>query len=191
MANGYASIYSGEQIDNAIGKGVGLPAPSVANEGKVLGVKDGQWALLSKTAGDAVLGPKTITENGTYDPADDGLDGYSQVTVNVSGGGGSETFSDSFEATPGLTVPASVVTFIEGITVNDAVFIEDTSTDILSRFCDTSSTGSGSSSRKNIYGTTTGTTRVLLLSYYASSNEIISANANLRGKTIRFRAMSF
>lgn len=30
------------------------------------------------------LGTKTITENGTYDAEDDGLDGYSSVTVNVS-----------------------------------------------------------------------------------------------------------
>ena len=29
------------------------------------------------------LEPKTISENGTYDPADDGVDGYSEVTVNV------------------------------------------------------------------------------------------------------------
>lgn len=35
------------------------------------------------------LGTKTVTQNGTYDPADDSLAGYSEVTVNVSGGGGS------------------------------------------------------------------------------------------------------
>ena len=29
-------------------------------------------------------GTKTITTNGTYDPADDGLDAYTEVTVNVS-----------------------------------------------------------------------------------------------------------
>lgn len=33
----------------------------------------------------AVLGSKTITSNGTYDPRDDSLDGYSSVTVNVAG----------------------------------------------------------------------------------------------------------
>ena len=31
---------------------------------------------------------KTITENGTYSAEDDGADGYDEVTVNVSGGGG-------------------------------------------------------------------------------------------------------
>ena len=35
------------------------------------------------------LEPKTITENGTYDPTDDGVDGYSEVTVNVPSSGGS------------------------------------------------------------------------------------------------------
>lgn len=39
---------------------------------------------------DARLGTKTITENDTYIALDDELDGYSSVTVNVSGGG--ETF---------------------------------------------------------------------------------------------------
>jgi hypothetical protein len=34
------------------------------------------------------LGTKTITENGTYSAKDDGVDGYSEVTVNVSGGSG-------------------------------------------------------------------------------------------------------
>lgn len=35
--------------------------------------------------GGADLGQKTITANGTYDASDDGLDGYDQVTVNVTG----------------------------------------------------------------------------------------------------------
>lgn len=34
------------------------------------------------------LGTKSITSNGTYSASSDGYDGYSQVTVNVSGGGG-------------------------------------------------------------------------------------------------------
>lgn len=37
------------------------------------------------TGGSAVLVTKTITENGTYDASDDDADGYSEVTVNVSG----------------------------------------------------------------------------------------------------------
>ena len=36
--------------------------------------------------GGSTLVSKTITQNGTYDPADDNADGYSEVIVNVSGG---------------------------------------------------------------------------------------------------------
>lgn len=36
--------------------------------------------------GGSTLGTKTITQNGTYNATDDNLDGYSEVTVNVSGG---------------------------------------------------------------------------------------------------------
>jgi hypothetical protein len=39
-------------------------------------------------SGGSVLTTKTITQNGTYDAEDDNADGYSSVTVSVSGGGG-------------------------------------------------------------------------------------------------------
>ena len=45
-------------------------------------------ALAPYVDGNPVLVEKSITENGTYDPADDEADGYSSVEVNVSGGGG-------------------------------------------------------------------------------------------------------
>lgn len=35
------------------------------------------------TGGDTILGSKTITRNGEYDPSDDNLDGYSSITVNI------------------------------------------------------------------------------------------------------------
>lgn len=43
------------------------------------------YLLIEKqvTSGGATLVEKTITANGTYDPADDDADGYSEVTVNV------------------------------------------------------------------------------------------------------------
>ena len=40
---------------------------------------------LELNGGASVLVPKTITENGTYNASSDSADGYSQVTVNVSG----------------------------------------------------------------------------------------------------------
>jgi hypothetical protein len=39
---------------------------------------------------------KTITQNGTYNASDDNADGYSSVTVNVQGGGGSYPVADAF-----------------------------------------------------------------------------------------------
>lgn len=41
--------------------------------------------------GGATVGTKTISSNGTYDPADDNLDLYSSVTVNVPSGGSTLT----------------------------------------------------------------------------------------------------
>ena len=40
-------------------------------------------AAITELPDPAVLDDKTITANGTYDPSDDDLDGYSEVTVNV------------------------------------------------------------------------------------------------------------
>ena len=45
------------------------------------------YLTTSDLGGSAYLGTKTITVNGTYDASTDGYDGYSEVTVNVSGGG--------------------------------------------------------------------------------------------------------
>ena len=50
----------------------------------------------------AKLVTKEITENGTYDATDDSANGYSSVTVNVEGGGGSSDFS-----TAQMTINAS------------------------------------------------------------------------------------
>lgn len=47
---------------------------------------------------------KTITENGTYEASDDDADGYSEVTVNVSGGGG----EDDFTTHPGGNIAAII-----------------------------------------------------------------------------------
>lgn len=46
-------------------------------------------AAILSIAGNPVIQPKTITENGTY-TAPSGVDGYSPITVNVSGGGGTD-----------------------------------------------------------------------------------------------------
>ena len=64
----------------------------------------------------ALLGNKSITENGTYLASDDNLDGYSSVEVNVEGGGGSQntgvrfidydgTVLATFPVGPGIVAP--------------------------------------------------------------------------------------
>ena len=55
----------------------------VTQDGKVLVTQNG-GVLLSNAS---ELATKTITENGTYLASTDNVDGYSEVTVNVSSGG--------------------------------------------------------------------------------------------------------
>lgn len=62
-----------------------LVAGNIKKDVDILGVV----GTYEGSGGGSTLVTKTITQNGTYDPADDSADGYSQVTVNVSGGGGS------------------------------------------------------------------------------------------------------
>lgn len=50
------------------------------------------------------LGTKTITENGTYTATDDNLDGYSQVTINVAGGGGETKYYEYIRALNGQII---------------------------------------------------------------------------------------
>ena len=59
------------------------------------------------------LGTKSITANGTYDAEDDSLDGYSSVTVNVSGG--ASVLSGSF--TPSENSSSQVVSALVGTTL--------------------------------------------------------------------------
>lgn len=56
-------------------------------------------AIEAISGGGSTLGTKTITQNGTYNASSDSLDGYSQVTVNVSGGGSTNILSGTDEPT--------------------------------------------------------------------------------------------
>ena len=49
--------------------------------------------LITGSATAPVLTTKSITANGTYNASSDSADGYSSVTVNVSGGGGGDPWS--------------------------------------------------------------------------------------------------
>lgn len=67
------------------------------------------FRCVDKSGGSAVLGHKSITQNGTYNASSDNLDGYDQVTVNVPSGGLPSYMSiheQTLEAnSPTLTVP--------------------------------------------------------------------------------------
>ena len=64
----------------------------------------------------ATLGTKSITENGTYNASSDSLDGYSSVTVNVSGGGGGIRFA-SGEYTPDQIYESQTVKITDDTTI--------------------------------------------------------------------------
>lgn len=83
---------------NEVHYGTTIPASSLGVNGDAYFRLDGNgnlieqyiklgsnWTLVPKS--DAVLGTKTITQNGTYPASTDSLDGFSSVDVNVSGGG--------------------------------------------------------------------------------------------------------
>lgn len=55
---------------------------------------NGELVTGTASGGSATLITKSITANGTYNASSDNADGYSSVTVNVSGGGGGGDMSD-------------------------------------------------------------------------------------------------
>lgn len=62
--------------------------------GKIFYAADGTTTTGTASGGGGTLITKSITENGTYSAQDDNADGYSQVTVNVSGGGSESVVSN-------------------------------------------------------------------------------------------------
>lgn len=80
MSNKLYDETSIQNIANAIReKGITGTMTVSQMAGKILDIPSG-----------GTLIAKTITQNGTYNASDDNADGYSQVTVDVSGGGGHE-----------------------------------------------------------------------------------------------------
>lgn len=52
-----------------------------------MATSEGEWIEVlggSGGAAESILGQKTITQNGTYSAVEDGLDGYSEVNVEVA-----------------------------------------------------------------------------------------------------------
>lgn len=119
--NGLSSTYKPSEMASAI---LGIPNYySDADEGKVVisGTLSVQGVLSISGNGEydttvysqavvsvpPVVGSKAITINGTYNASDDSLDGYSQVVVNVSGGGGGDFIKDMCEGNASRIYDAS------------------------------------------------------------------------------------
>ena len=95
MANTYYdSELTAEEIEEVLEAINGILTPS--NNGKVLAINNGKIEARSVQwgGGAPIIEALSVTANGTY-TAPSGVDGYSPVTVNVSGGGGS-VWRDSF-----------------------------------------------------------------------------------------------
>ena len=73
-------------ISNLVFEWTGSTMYLDANSSSVYGTYTIKVEQSGGGGGGAVLITKNITANGTYDAEDDNADGYSQVTVNVSGG---------------------------------------------------------------------------------------------------------
>jgi hypothetical protein len=100
MANTYYdSELTAEEIEEVLESIKGILTP--ANNGKVLAINNGKLEARSVQwgGGGAVVQPLSVTQNGIYNPPS-GVDGYSPVTVNVSGGSGETpvSFTPTFES---------------------------------------------------------------------------------------------
>lgn len=87
-----------------------VPSGSIQiSQNGVYDVTDKASAIVNVPAS-GVYGEKTISENGEYNPSDDGYDAYSRVTVNVSGGS-DDTAKKIVEGTLSALIDSSI-TFV-------------------------------------------------------------------------------
>ena len=93
---------------------IDLTTDTVTNSAHIMNGYVGHLADGTQTTGTgqggstATLVSKTITTNGTYDPANDSADGYSSVTVNVQSGGSATQHVIHFEFTDNTNTDVSV-----------------------------------------------------------------------------------
>lgn len=88
--------------------------------GKVFLAADGTITSGTATGGGTLI-TKSITANGTYDAEDDNADGYSSVTVNVSGGGDSSyTLLNSSEVSG--TTTSNTAKTLGTIAIGDSLY---------------------------------------------------------------------
>ena len=80
-------------------------------------------SLIVGSATAPVLTTKSITENGTYNASSDSADGYSSVTVNVSGGGGGGLEYETGTWTPAANIARGTITFANAHTTRPCSII--------------------------------------------------------------------
>ena len=73
------------------------------------------------TGGGSVLITKSITQNGNYNATDDGADGYSSVSVSVSGGGGNFTPISWANETHNVQSNRTITISQDGYTLNSPI----------------------------------------------------------------------
>lgn len=113
VPNSYESTDEGKVVSN--GALVSQTSRTVTANGTIDTTLNNEVVVNVEGGGSAVVQPLSVTQNGTYTPPS-GIDGYAPVTVNVSGGGGSDIESWDFTTeslvgtTRGITITANNVT---------------------------------------------------------------------------------
>ena len=82
--------------------------------------KSGEVIIGTATGGGTLI-TKSITANGTYDAEDDNADGYSSVTVNVSGGGDS-SYTLLYSSEVSATTTSTSAKTIGTIAIGDSLY---------------------------------------------------------------------
>lgn len=86
VPNSYAAADEGKVVSGGVL--VGQTSRNVTANGTYNTTENNEVVVNVPTGGGSgTLITKTVTQNGTYNASDDNADGYSSVTVNVSGGG--------------------------------------------------------------------------------------------------------
>jgi hypothetical protein len=91
VPNTYTASDEGKVVSN--GELVAQTGTTVTQNGTYDTTENDEVVVNVSGGGSAVVQALSVTQNGTYTPPS-GVDGYAPVTVNVSGGGGSESIDD-------------------------------------------------------------------------------------------------